>query len=115
MQTDPLRAHIRAALERNASACLDVHAERERVIDAILLAVRRTPEAVIIRTAFANAPDGGQKLIMMRTMGGKREADVLEAAGRLAGSEPFDVEQTDKLTRPDPEADLFADLGDGEG
>jgi hypothetical protein len=79
-----LRRAIERALERCSSSCLDNVAERAVVADAVLAELAMHPDAVAIRQAFAHAPTGGGKLVVMRGVGGKREADLLSAAARLA-------------------------------
>ena len=79
-----LRSIIERALQRCSSCCLDNDEERRVVADAVLAAIANTADAHLIRQAFSNAPTGGTKLIAMRGLGGKREADVLNAAARLA-------------------------------
>jgi hypothetical protein len=79
-----LRLSILRALERCSSAALDNDEERDVVADAVLAELRMHPDAHLIRSVFTNAPTGGGKLIVMRTIGGKRESLVLSAAARLA-------------------------------
>jgi phosphoheptose isomerase len=73
-----------AALERCSALCLDSEEERERVATDVLGAIAEHPDAVLIRRAFEHAPTGGTKLIVMRGVGGRREAELLNAAARLA-------------------------------
>ena len=79
-----LRDAIMAALERRASHALDSDEEREAVVTEVLSALAHHPDAVALRQAFAHAPTGGTKLIVMRGVGGRREAELLNAAARLA-------------------------------
>lgn len=79
-----LRETIARALERCASLCLDETAERAVVADAVLYALAQHPDAQLIRREFAAAPTGGGKLVVTRGIGGKREAELLSAAARLA-------------------------------
>lgn len=81
---------IEAVLEHCSSACLDSQEERAEVASRLVAALLEQPDAVLVRAAFAHAPTGGTKLIATRGMGGRREAEVLSAAARLAGLETKD-------------------------
>jgi hypothetical protein len=80
-----LRDTVAAALARCTSCCLDVDEERAAVAEEVVDALLARPEAQLVRAVFANAPTGGTRLIVMREIGGRREAEVLDAAARLAG------------------------------
>lgn len=73
-----------AVLERHASI-VDDEDERQLLATALHQALLSAPDATLIRRAFEHAPTSGARLIVMRELGGKREADVLDAAWRLAG------------------------------
>lgn len=75
---------ILAALERMSSRCLDDQGERHEVARAVGDALRAHPDAQLVRRAFEAAPSATGKLIVMRAIGGRLEADVLSAAARLA-------------------------------
>lgn len=81
------RAWILGALSRCSSMCLDNAEERERVADEIVRVLRDDPDARLIRTAFEGAKTGGTRIIAMRGYGGRIEANILDAAARLAGCE----------------------------
>ena len=81
------RDRIMSALEICSASCLDNAAERECVADVLMRVLRDDPDAALIRKAFEGAKTGGTRIIAMRGYGGRIEADILDAAARLAGCE----------------------------
>jgi hypothetical protein len=79
---------IREALESVSECCLDDDYERERVVSAVLLASRRSPEAQRVKTALGDDP----MAYTIRLVGsnGKDQQRYHLAAAFLAGVEPKD-------------------------
>jgi hypothetical protein len=100
-----LQQRILAVLEGLSSLCLDDPRERELVAAALECAIRSDPNAVLIRRMFAGCATPGGTLTVTRTIGGKHEYDLLEAAGRLAGCwEPTSLANSREATTPEPAA-----------
>jgi hypothetical protein len=80
-----MRDTVLRALERCSSCALDTDEERGVVADAVLAALRASPDACLVRRELEAAKSGAGALAVTRGIGGKREAELLCAAARLAG------------------------------
>lgn len=85
--TSTLRETVRAVLDRRVELELNVRADRDALEAELVAALLARPEAAFLRHLFANAPNGGTRIVIMREIGGLLEGHALDAAARLAGVE----------------------------
>ena len=82
-----LREVVLDVLARSSELELNVREDRDVLATRLADALRARPEAAFLRHLFANAPNGGTRIVVMREIGGFLEGHALDAAARLAGVE----------------------------
>jgi predicted metal-dependent hydrolase len=79
------REAILSALELCNGLCCDSAEDREALASAIIAALRRQHDALLIRCFFAASPTDGTRLIAFAERRGNEQSEIIEAAWRLAG------------------------------